>query len=67
MLKLKELDVVRTQFGTIAVVSEVRVNGRVSLVLPRNSTQKVAWYDPNELEFISSVDNLVNCRELGNI
>jgi hypothetical protein len=67
MLKLKELDVVRTQFGTIAVVSEVRVNGRVSLVLPKNSTQKVAWYDPNELEFISSVDNLVNCREFGNI
>ena len=67
MLKLKELDVVRTQFGTIAVVSEVSVGGRVSLVLPKNSTQKVAWYDPNELEFISSVDNLVNCREFGNI
>ena len=63
-MKLKELDVVRTKFGTIAVISEVRVNGRVGLVLPRNSTQKVAWYDPKELEFISSVDNLVNCRDL---
>ena len=65
MLKLKELDVVRTQFGTIAVVSEVSVGGRVSLVLPKNSTQKVAWYDPEELDFVSSLEQMAKWWELG--
>jgi hypothetical protein len=64
-MKLKALDVVRTKFGTIAVVSEVGVGGRVSLVLPKNSTQKVAWYHPDELEMISAVDKLVKWWDLG--
>lgn len=65
MQKLKELDVVRTQFGTIAVVSEVGVGGRVSLVLPKNSAQKVAWYSPEELEFVSSLESVVKWWDLG--
>jgi hypothetical protein len=58
--KLKELDVVRTKFGTVAVVSEVGVGGSVSLVLPANSTQKVAWYKPSELVRIGSVNWMVD-------
>ena len=54
-MKLRKLDVVRTKFGTIAVVSEVNSRGEVSLVLPRNSTQHAAWYAPSDLEFIASV------------
>lgn len=57
-MKLKELDVVRTRFGTIAVVNRVE-GGRVSLVLPANSKQKFAWYEPEELEFVAHVKDLV--------
>ena len=64
-MKLKELDVVRTRFGTIAVVSTVGVGGRVSLVLPKNSTQKIAWYEPEELEKITEVDKLVKWWDMG--
>jgi hypothetical protein len=60
VIKLKELDVVRTKFGTIAVVSEVGVRGSVSLVLPTNSTQKTAWYDPSELTRVGSVNWMVD-------
>lgn len=57
-MKLRNLDVVRTKFGTIAVVSEVNSRGEVSLVLPRNSTQHAAWYAPSELEFIASIKDM---------
>ena len=59
-MKLKELDVVRTRFGTLAVVNEVGFSGEVSLVLPKNSTQKVAWYKPSELTRVGSVNELVD-------
>lgn len=59
-MKLKELDVVKTRFGTIAVVERVGARGEVSLVLPRNSTQKVAWYKPEELTLVGSVTELVD-------
>lgn len=42
--KLKALDIVRTKFGTIAVVSQVS-QGRASLAFAKNTTQKIAWYD----------------------
>ena len=58
-MKLKALDVVRTKFGTLCVVAEVGSRGEVSLVLPKNSSQKVAWYKPEELTFVSSVNDLV--------
>ena len=58
-MKLKELDVVRTKFGTVCVVAEVGSRGEVSLVLPRNSTQKIAWYKPDELTYIGAVTDLV--------
>lgn len=58
-MKLKELDVVQTKFGTVCVVAEVGRRGEVSLVLPRNSTQKVAWYKPEELTLIAGVTDLV--------
>lgn len=59
-MKLKELDVVRTKFGTIAVVERVGTGGRVSLVLPATSNQKAAWYEPGELVRIASVKELVD-------
>ena len=57
-MKLKPLDIVRTSFGTIAVVNEVSC-GTVSLVLPQGSGQKYAWYKPEELVFIARTKDLV--------
>ena len=57
---LKVLDAVWTKFGTLAVVADVDDRGAVSLVLPVDSTQKVAWYDPKELELIGPVSKLVD-------
>lgn len=65
MPKLKKLDVVRTKFGTIAVVAEVGSGGRVSLVLPKKSTQKAAWYKPEELERIAPVTDMTRWWALG--
>ena len=59
MKRLKPLDIVRTSFGTIAVVNEVNSNGDVSLVLPLGSSQKYAWYEPSELVFITGAKDLV--------
>jgi len=59
-MKLQQLDVVRTKFGTVAVVEAVSTDGSVSLVLPKNSTQKTAWYNPSELTRIASVNELVD-------
>ena len=55
LLKLAPLDIVRTQHGTLCVVSNVSDRGEVSLVLPKDSTQKVAWYDPEELDYVGFV------------
>ena len=57
---LKVLDAVWTKFGTLAVIANVDDRGAVSLVLPVDSTQKVAWYDPKELELIGPVSKLVD-------
>ena len=57
---LKFLDAVWTKFGTLAVVAQVDDRGAVSLVLPAGSMQKVAWYDPKELELIGPVSKLVD-------
>jgi len=54
MKKLQPLDIVRTSFGTLAVVNEVS-GGGVSLVLPAGSGQKYAWYKPSELAYVGSV------------
>jgi hypothetical protein len=56
---LKVLDAVWTKYGTLAVVAEVNDWGDVSLVLPEGSTQKVAWYEPKELELIGPVSQLL--------
>jgi hypothetical protein len=56
---LKVLDAVWTKYGTLAVVAEVNDWGDVSLVLPQGSTQKIAWYDPKELELIGPVSQLL--------
>lgn len=55
LLKLAPLDIVRTQHGTLCVVSNVSTNGDVSLVLPAGSTQRVAWYNPGELDYVGFV------------
>jgi hypothetical protein len=56
-MKLKPLDIVRTSFGTLAVVNEVS-GGSVSLVLPQGSSQKYAWYKPSELVFVGSLTDV---------
>ena len=60
MKRLKQMDIVTTKFNTFAVVAEVNSQGHVSLVLPEKSTQKIAWYAPEELKFIASFEELVN-------
>ena len=55
MKRLQPLDIVRTSFGTLAVVNEVSHNGEASLVLPAGSSQKYAWYKPSELVYVGSV------------
>lgn len=57
---IRVLDVVRTKFGTIAVVSDVNSRGEVSLVLPPRSTQKSAWYAPKDLTRLGSVAELIS-------
>lgn len=61
-MKLQQQDIVRTRRGTVAVVSEVASDGLVSLVLPARSEQKVAWYKPSELEYISSLQSMMAVR-----
>jgi len=56
--KLKPLDVVRTKFGTFAVVAEVN-RGRASLAFAKNTSQKIAWYSPDELTLIGNVIDLI--------
>lgn len=56
---IRVLDVVRTKFGTLAVVNAVNSRGEVSLTLPPRSAQKGAWYDPKELTRLGSVAELV--------
>ena len=56
---LKVLDAVWTKFGTLAVVAQVSDRGDVSLVLPQGSMQKVAWYNPKELELIGPLSKLI--------
>ena len=58
-MRLQQQDLVRTRRGTVAVVSEVASDGSVSLVLPPRSEQKVAWYKPSELTYISSLQGLM--------
>lgn len=60
MKRLQPLDIVRTAFGTIAVVNEVSSTGSVSLVLPQGSSQKYAWYEPKELVFVARTRDLVD-------
>ena len=58
-IKLKPLDVVMTKFKTITVVDRVGTGGQVSIVLPDNSMQKVAWYEPSELTYIGKLTELI--------
>lgn len=63
-MKLNVLDVVRTKFGTLAVVEIVAKDGRVSLLLPPGSHQKIAWYEPSELQRVASVTALVQMSNI---
>lgn len=58
-MRLQPLDIVRTSYGTVCVVNEVASDGDVSLVLPKNSSQKYAWYSPSELVFVARTADLV--------
>jgi len=57
--KFKPLDVVMTKFKTITVVDSVNSRGEVSIVLPDNSMQKAAWYEPSELTYIGKLSELI--------
>jgi hypothetical protein len=57
---LKLLDVVRTKFGTIAVVSELNSHGEAALAFANERTeQKMAWYKPDELTLVGHVTDMV--------
>jgi hypothetical protein len=58
-IKLKTLDVVMTKFKTVSVVDRVSADGKVSIVLPPNSQQKVAWYDPSELTYLGKLSEMI--------
>jgi hypothetical protein len=64
MVKLKPLDVVMTKFKTVTVVDRVATGGRASIVLPENSMQKSAWYEPGELTYIGSLTELIKERAI---
>lgn len=54
------LDVVKTSKGTLAVIDSISAEpGYYSLVLPKDSRQKVAWYHRSELQFVGELKNLV--------
>jgi hypothetical protein len=58
--KLKPLDVVRTKFGTLAVVEKLDSAGTsVALTLSENSVQKYAWYTDEELKFVAPLKEIV--------
>lgn len=72
LARLRPLDVVRTKLGTIAVIHQelpykmyCKDTGKTktfyhySLTLPSGSKEYTAWYERDELEFISSVTDLV--------
>lgn len=59
--KLKVLDIVRTKFGTVAVVAELSC-GRASLAFAKDTTQKIAWYDSDELTVIGNVIDIVKLQ-----
>ena len=53
--KFRPLDIVRTKFGTVAVVTHLNSHGQVSLAFPKDTSQKVAWYSYDELTIIGNV------------
>jgi len=57
-MKLKLLDIVKTKKGVIAVVA--RKSGRdASLAFGTKYAGKIAWYEPEELEVIGNVKDLL--------
>lgn len=56
--KLKKLDIVRTKFGTVAVVAELSY-GKASLAFAKDTAQKIAWYSADELTVIGNVIDAV--------
>jgi hypothetical protein len=54
-LKFRLLDIVRTKFGTVAVVSELSSRGEAYLAFPKDTSQKVAWYSYDEVTVLGNV------------
>jgi len=54
-LKFRLLDIVRTKFGTVAVVAEVNSHGQAYLVFAKDTSQKVAWYSYDEVTVLGNV------------
>ena len=54
-LKFRLLDIVRTKFGTVAVVAELNSHGEAYLAFPKDTSQKVAWYSYDEVTILGNV------------
>lgn len=53
--KFRLLDIVRTKFGTVAVVSELNSHKQAALAFANDTSQKVAWYSVDEVTIIGNV------------
>ena len=63
-LKFRPLDIVRTKFGTVAVVAEVNSHGQAYLAFAKDTSQKVAWYSYDEVTVLGNVmENLPIAKE----
>jgi hypothetical protein len=64
-IKFRLLDIVRTKFGTVAVVSELNSHKQAALAFAKDTSQKVAWYSVDEVTIIGNVmENLPVEKEL---
>lgn len=64
-IKFRLLDIVRTKFGTVAVVSELNSHKQAALTFAKDTSQKVAWYSVDEVTIIGNVmENLPVEKEL---
>jgi len=57
-MKLKLLDIVKTKTGVIGVVAE-KSGKQASLAFKNNYGGKWAWYEPDEVEVIGNVIDLL--------
>ena len=66
-VQLKLMDVVKTKYGTLAVVNKLSYGDKfkhAALTFADNTRdQKVAWYHPSELRVIGNVEDWAKLKE----